>query len=292
MDVTISIINYNYGRFLSTAIESALVQSVDGVTIEVLVIDDGSTDESDSIIEKYANHQNFRSSKTKNQGFGASLGRAITEANGRYVFLMDADDYFAPDKVSAMLPALQKGNLFVCDTSKYIDVNNEYLSKGMWGSTSTMAVVKAAALPLLPLENELSFYTLYKVGRGIILSESYTYYRMHGGSMTDRKAPGKWQNYLANMTANLVLRIEGLVNSDTLPPWNVDKNKILSVAYEFKSKAYYHQLESALELKEPIKAYKSYINMLHWNVRSGNGITVFNLKMLAKTILMRASRPK
>ena len=42
---TIAILCYNYGRFLSQAIESALNQDYDGAKVEILVIDDGSTDE-------------------------------------------------------------------------------------------------------------------------------------------------------------------------------------------------------------------------------------------------------
>jgi len=292
IDVTVSILNYNYGRFLNTAIESALAQTAGNCTIEVLVIDDGSTDESDQIIAKYESYKNFRSSKTKNQGFAASLTRAIIEAQGDYIFLMDADDYFATGKVAAMLPALKSGNFFVCDTSSYINEVGERISGGMWGSTSTVAVSKCASQPLLPVENELSFHSLYRLGKGKVLTESYTFYRVHDKSMTDKNAPGKWQTYLAQITHNLSGKLSNIASRSPVPPWGASAKQISCVADEFKAWAYYHELEAALELKQVVNSYKNCLRMLFWKLKAKKGIGIFDMKMVIKTLLFRPSKPK
>ena len=293
MHVTISIINFNYGRYLKQAIESALFQKVhDDCVIDVLIIDDGSTDESDEVVEFYRQYTNLKVSKTENRGFAASLTRAITEAKGEYVFLMDADDYFKDDKVSEMLPYFEQGSLYVTDTSSYIDKNGAPLSGGAWGSTSTVAVLKSAVMPLLPVENEMSFFSLHKLNRGIVLPESYTYYRFHDNSMTNRTIPGKWKTYLAGVSLNLSNRLCDISKSSSLPEWGASASKIRSVANEFLSQSYYNRLEASLECRQFSSAYKNYFLMMYWQLKAKKKISLFHLKMTAKTLMLRPSVEK
>ena len=92
---TIIINNYNYGRFLVAAIESALNQTYAGT--EVVVVDDGSTDDSRQIIAGYGNRirpvlkANGGQASTFNAGFAASTGDVIC--------MLDSDDFFYPNKV-------------------------------------------------------------------------------------------------------------------------------------------------------------------------------------------------
>jgi glycosyltransferase involved in cell wall biosynthesis len=291
MEVTISIINYNYGRYLKQAIDSALMQSFKDIAIEILVIDDGSNDESDDVIAHYTTLENFRASKTENRGFAASLTRAVTEAKGDYVFLLDADDYFASNKVDKMLPFLLQGNLYICDTSSYVNEKGILMEGGAAGSTSTIALNKKAVLPLLPVENELSFFALYKLGYGKILSQSLTFYRMHDKSMTDRNNPGKWNFYLARITDNLSKRLVDIAGLNA-SGWNVSKKKILFTAFEFKSQAYYNKLEASLERAEYFNAFKNCFFMIYWLFKSKKYISVFHLKMVVKTFMLRPSVAK
>ncbi len=293
MDVTISIINYNYGRFLRKAIQSALAQECHNITIEVRVIDDGSTDESDNIALDFSDYSNFYFSKTENKGFAFALTRAIVEARGTFVFLMDADDYFSESKVSEVIPYLQKNYLYVSDYATYINEDGQIRQGKAWGSTSTVAVNKQAVLPLLPVENELSFMTLYKIGRGIVLEKSLTYYRFHNKSMTDRKQSGKQQTYLAKITHNLSDRLVTINSLSEECPWNgITKKKVEQVANEFRSQAYYNELEATLERREIIKAYKSYFKMIIFFLKSREKFSFFHCKMLVRTILLKPSFPK
>ena len=292
MRVTISIINYNYGRFLNQAIESALDQHADGATIEVLVLDDGSTDESDAVIAEYKSNPRFRSSKTENRGFGATLTRAVVEASGDYVFLMDADDYFAPGKVAALMPSLLNGALYTSDPSSYVDEGGNLLRGGAWGSTSTVAINRLAALDLLPVENELSFVTFSKLGRSVILESSHTFYRVHGKSMTNRRQPGKWKIYLSKVTHNLADRLQDLSARSKPPAWMDDRRRAIGVSREFRAEAYYAELEAALELRRPFRAIISCYRMLYWQLRSGARFKLLHYKMIIRTIILRPSHPK
>lgn len=98
-DVTVLMPVYNGEPFLSEAIDSILGQSLQD--LELLVIDDGSTDRSGEIIESYA----ARDSRVRllrnpcNQGLIRTLNQGITECRGRYIARMDADDRCHPQRL-------------------------------------------------------------------------------------------------------------------------------------------------------------------------------------------------
>jgi glycosyltransferase involved in cell wall biosynthesis len=94
--VSVCIINFNYARFLPDAIESALDQ--DHPNLEVIVIDDGSTDASVSVAHQYA--PSVRTLRKANGGQGSAVNAAFTAATGDVVFFLDADDMLAPGTVA------------------------------------------------------------------------------------------------------------------------------------------------------------------------------------------------
>jgi glycosyltransferase involved in cell wall biosynthesis len=90
--------SYNYAKYIEEALESMLRQTYPN--FEVIVCDDGSTDNSRQVIEQYAN----RDSRIKfffkeNGGVASALNAAYLQSNGQIICLLDADDYFAPEKV-------------------------------------------------------------------------------------------------------------------------------------------------------------------------------------------------
>jgi glycosyltransferase involved in cell wall biosynthesis len=292
MEVTISIINYNYGQYLTQAIESALNQTTD-IDFEVLVIDDGSTDNSDEIIASYQAHPKFRSSKTENRGFAAALTRALTDAKGDYVFFMDADDHFLTNKLECVVPILKANNYyFIADsTTPFTNEGKFYAPDKTGGCTSTIAVNREKALVLCPVENELWFHALKKLGFGVFLEASYTNYRSHDASMTNRAIPGKWNKYLFNMTLNLSnqLKKEAIKIANTL---NVEHAKVINVANQFKAQASYNELEMYLELGSRSKAFKAFTTMVSYNLISIYRIKFFDIKMFIRVILLWPSQKK
>jgi glycosyltransferase involved in cell wall biosynthesis len=90
--VSIIINNYNYGRFLGSAIESALNQTYPHV--EVIVIDDGSTDESPAVIARYGGR--IISFRQQNKGQAGAVNAGFLRARGDAVIFLDADDVLLP----------------------------------------------------------------------------------------------------------------------------------------------------------------------------------------------------
>lgn len=86
--VSIIINNYNYGRFLAQAIDSALNQTYKN--IEVIVVDDGSTDGSREIITQYDTH--IQAFFKTNGGQTSALNLSFSKSSGEIIFFLDADD--------------------------------------------------------------------------------------------------------------------------------------------------------------------------------------------------------
>ena len=88
--VTVYITNYNYGNYIEKAINSLLEQTFKD--FEMLIIDDGSTDNSREIIEKHASVKNVKIIYQKNKGLITSNNIALRLARGKYLMRLDADD--------------------------------------------------------------------------------------------------------------------------------------------------------------------------------------------------------
>lgn len=122
--VSIVIPCYNAEAFVGEAIESALGQTYPNV--EVIVVDDGSTDSSLDRIKSFGARIRWESGP--NRGGSAARNRGIELARGEFVQFLDADDLLAPEKVTRMLPvALAHGraHLVYCDWEQIDEDGNQ-----------------------------------------------------------------------------------------------------------------------------------------------------------------------
>lgn len=102
--VSVIVLCHNYGRFLGEAIESALGQ--DYPKLEVLLVDDGSTDDSLEVASSFGDR--VRILTQPNQGLARTCNRGVREAAGEYVVFLSADDRLEPSYVSALMAAVQR----------------------------------------------------------------------------------------------------------------------------------------------------------------------------------------
>src|SRR2546428_1620033 len=99
--VSIVIVNHNYGRFLPAAIESALNQT--RPRVEVIVVDDGSTDDSPHIINRCGNR--ISSLLKENEGADAARNDGFAISTGDIVCFLDSDDTLQPTAVEHVVKA-------------------------------------------------------------------------------------------------------------------------------------------------------------------------------------------
>lgn len=103
--ISIYITNHNYGRFISQAIESVLAQTIEDY--EIIIIDDGSTDNSREIIEKYADNDKIRVILQNQHGLNVTNNIAMRAASGKYIMRLDADDYLDHNALLVMSNKLE-----------------------------------------------------------------------------------------------------------------------------------------------------------------------------------------
>jgi len=103
-NVSVIIPAYNCEDYIAQAVESVLIQ--EDCLVEIVIIDDGSPDNTEAVLEPYSDR--IRYVKQKNQGVAAARNHGIAIAKGDYVAFLDADDYFFPDKLSQQAEILDK----------------------------------------------------------------------------------------------------------------------------------------------------------------------------------------
>lgn len=211
--VSIIISNYNYGRFLSEAIDSAINQTY--VNKEVIVVDDGSTDNSRAVIASYGNlivpvlKQNGGQASAFNAGFAASHGDIIC--------MLDSDDIFFPNKLTQIVEIFtQHPDIDWCshilkqihtdiigtnnsslqkvkhESSKEYDFRN-HIKKGRLpfnhAATSGLCFTRSLLKKILPMpevititsDNYLKF-TASALSKGFFLDKELTLQRLHGNN--------------------------------------------------------------------------------------------------------------
>lgn len=129
MNDLVSIITpcYNGAKYVAETIESVLNQTYSNW--EMLVIDDGSKDNSSEIIDSYANKDSrIRLIKQENKGCAAARNNGIRNAKGRYIALLDADDIWHNDFLEEQIKYMNENSaICVCSAYERIDENSKPL---------------------------------------------------------------------------------------------------------------------------------------------------------------------
>jgi glycosyltransferase involved in cell wall biosynthesis len=160
--VSILINNYNYARFLQKSIDSALNQTYS--LIEVVVVDDGSTDNSREIINSYGNL--IVPVLKKNGGQASAFNAGFQASKGEIICFLDADDYYFPNKISQIVHFFQEHNnaFWLFHQLDDVDINGDYLELNRKDNIPTFSFVdlrekifNGQTLPLFPATSALCF---------------------------------------------------------------------------------------------------------------------------------------
>ena len=129
MNELVSIImpSYNTGKFIAESINSVLNQNY--TNWELIIVDDCSTDDTDSVVE---NFQDIRIKYLKNKvnsGAAVSRNKALREAKGRWIAFLDSDDLWMPEKLEKQI-AFMEQNGYSFSYTDYIEINEESKPNG------------------------------------------------------------------------------------------------------------------------------------------------------------------
>ncbi|MER8089530.1 glycosyltransferase family 2 protein [Streptomyces sp. NPDC094048] len=275
------ILCHNYGRYLGQAINSCLEQEPGNYTLhEVIVIDDGSTDETQEVCLRYEG--DIKVIRRNRQGFGRTLTDAFLLSSGDWVAPLDADDWFHPAKLRTCVAAMTSETLFVEHWENVVDSLGHPKLKDPHpgGNTSTLLVHREAALGLLPVSNEIFFHALREAGRGLALRDPVTFYRVHPRSMTDRSTPGVSQDYRAEVCVALADRLRAMCGN---PPEWATSCRLRRIARHFRALASGHKVESSVQREERLSALLQMPGMLNDMFWARDPITPW-LRALASAI--------
>nr|WP_037618776.1 glycosyltransferase family 2 protein [Streptomyces aureus] len=137
-DVTIVIGAYEAMPYLVKCLESVEDQTIGPERIEVIAVDDGSTDGTGEYLEKFAERAAMSVTVIRQANSGGPSGPrnvGLAKARGRYVFFLDADDYFGPEALERMVAMADEQGTDVV-LGKVVGVNRT-APKTMWGKTLT-----------------------------------------------------------------------------------------------------------------------------------------------------------
>jgi hypothetical protein len=102
--ISVLIDTYNHERFIEQAIASVLGQDFAASEREIVVVDDGSTDKTPDILKRY--EQRIRVLRKENGGQASAFNFAIPQCRGEIVAFLDGDDWWAPEKLTQVVNAL------------------------------------------------------------------------------------------------------------------------------------------------------------------------------------------
>ena len=131
--LTIVIPTYNMQDYLHRCLDSLIVPEEQMQRLEVLVVNDGSKDNSSAIAHEYQDNypDTFRVIDKENGNYGSCVNRGLKEASGKYIKILDADDWFDPGAFNQLIIKLQSVDIDVVLTNYDIinisDGNKEYV---------------------------------------------------------------------------------------------------------------------------------------------------------------------
>ncbi len=183
MLVSVIIPTYNYAHYIKDAIESVLTQENFEGEIEIIIVDDGSKDNTADVVAQYGNK--IRYIFQENQGKAKATQVGIENAKGKYLFNLDADDFFMPTRIAEAVavfesdaeivhvahPALMEltetsvqhpeavpAHLLNAKISGKVLLQEFYLNRIFYGGGSTFAV-RADTMRKFPVPTGVDMYT-------------------------------------------------------------------------------------------------------------------------------------
>jgi glycosyltransferase involved in cell wall biosynthesis len=110
LTVSVIIPSFNHAQYVSEAIESVLTQTYK--EIEIIVVDDGSIDNTKEVLAPYIKEERIRYIYQENHGLAAARNKGLEAAQGRYIKFLDSDDLLYPQQIEGQVDQIKTGDNF------------------------------------------------------------------------------------------------------------------------------------------------------------------------------------
>lgn len=139
ISVLIAVYNTSF-HLVKRAIDSVLSQDFDDV--EIILIDDGSNNDSHNQLLNYAKHHEGKITYLRhtNRGQSKSINRGIINSNGKYIAILDADDEYQPNHLSNCLQQMKYADLIASTTTTIVDKEEDYYVPDKFDNTQLIHV--------------------------------------------------------------------------------------------------------------------------------------------------------
>ncbi len=263
---SIIIPTYNYAGYIKEAIDSVLNSNFPQDEVEIIVIDDGSTDNTGEVLSNY--HDKIKYTYQTNQGKAKATQIGIDQSLGKYIFNLDADDYFLPDKLQKVVnifelysevvhvahpaicwhsedqqrPEAIPENILNQNISGKELLSYFYKEKILFGGGSTFSA-KASTLKSLNIPQSVDMYIdeyllLFTLNQGnsFFIREPLSIWRIHKKNFSGNNKKSEQDNHKAiRMLSNMQAVLDSTLNSD-LPEEIKEihrlRTKIAQIVYE------------------------------------------------------------
>lgn len=185
---------YNVKPYLRSCVDSILAQTLPG--IEIILVDDGSTDSSGSICDEYArNNKGVQVIHKDNGGLGSARNAGLDAVRGEYIAFVDSDDCIAPEMYQRLLCALHesKADLSICGYQKVVEghegggLANTYASETMTGMQALEKLFTNDYVYFTIACNKLfkrSVFDSFRFPQGRLFEDGYAAFRYYYAAQT------------------------------------------------------------------------------------------------------------
>lgn len=228
-NISVAMATYNGEKYLKEQLNSILKQL--NKDDEIIISDDGSTDNTKKIIESYKDNRIKLINGPKN-GVKQNFANAIENCNGKYIFLSDQDDIWEDNKVEKVLDTFEKENCMciVHDCITFDSNTNEIVLDSFYKFRNSksgilknirknsyigccMAFNSELKKTILPIPNNIEMHDQWigilseKKGKSIFIKDKLLRYRRHGNNVSEMKHYSVWK-----MIKNRVVFINKIIS--------------------------------------------------------------------------------
>ena len=163
---------YNVENYIEECVNSVLDLDTN---YEIIIINDGSTDNTLKILNKYKKYEYIKIINQKNMGISRTRNNLLKEAKGKYIFFLDSDDFINKEKLKELLKKLNNQDLVLFNYNIYNNLTKETNSNIFQKEFEKMSDDKEEFFKIISKRNDLYLWT-FLIKRELINKEKIDFF--------------------------------------------------------------------------------------------------------------------